>query len=93
MIKLGEDPTKTVGEKETRKKLLAFAKANGFENDLLSLFKKYDLLLKNCTSEKERKDIGKMGAYEVFCLFNKGGDLYIDGQLVYRDTNSNSIIK
>ena len=85
MIKLDSDKLKVLDEKETRKKLFEYAKRRGFEQDLIRLLNKYDNLMKNCTNEKERKDIGKLGSYEVFCLFNKGGDFYVDGQLVYSD--------
>jgi hypothetical protein len=89
----GSQPNlKVLGEKETRKKLLSFAKKNGFEQDLLQILGKYDSLMRNCPNEKERQDIGKLGAYEVFCLLNKGGDLYVDGQLVYSDPSKKTIL-
>jgi hypothetical protein len=87
MIKLDGDKTKlkVLDEKDTRKKLMNYARQRGFEQDLIILLNKYDILMRNCTNEKERKDIGKLGSYEVFNLFNRGGDLYVDGHLVYSD--------
>jgi len=87
----GSDPNnlsnKILDEKETRKRLLTHARMVGCEGQMLQLFAKYDKLLKNCTNEKERKDIGKMGAAEMFFLLGRGGELYVDGQLVYSEKN------
>ena len=87
-IKL-DDPqnlsNKVLPEKETRRRLLIQAKRLGFEKDMLLLMEKYDRLLRNCTNEKERADIAKLGAYEAYKLLGGGGELYIDGQLVAKD--------
>jgi hypothetical protein len=80
---------RVANEKETRRQLLKNAKIMGCEKDMLLLFAKYDKLLRNCTDAKERKDIGKMGVLEMYCLLGKGGQLYVDGQLVYDDKYSN----
>lgn len=77
---------KVLDEATTRKKMINFARQNGFEHDLLKIFNKYDNLLRNCTDEKERKDIGKLGALEVYNLLNRTGDLYVDGQLIAKET-------
>lgn len=76
---------KILPENETRKRLLKHAKLVGCEYDMKMLFKKYDNLLKNCTNEKEREDISKLGAYEVYRLLGGGGELYVDGKLVAKD--------
>jgi hypothetical protein len=76
---------KVLSERETRRRLLTHAKSIGFEKDMLLLFIKYDRLLKNCTNEKERSDISKLGAVEVYRLLGGGGELYIDGRLVIKD--------
>lgn len=76
---------KILGEKETRKKLLLKARFEGFEKDLLLLFAKYDKLMKNAKSDLERKDIAKLGAFEVWKLMGSGGELYVDNQLVAKD--------
>ncbi len=78
------DNVKILNEKETRQKLIARARSLGIERDLLTILNKYDNLIRNCPDEKERKDMGKLGAYEVYNLFNKGGSLYVDGMLVYK---------
>lgn len=83
------DPTnlsdKVLSEKETRSRLLTHARLLGFEKDMLILFAKYDKLLRNCTNEKEKVDISKLGAVEIYRLLGGGGELYIDGQLVMKD--------
>jgi hypothetical protein len=42
--------------------------------------------MRNCTNEKERLDIGKMGALETYRILGGGGELYINGQLVCKDS-------
>lgn len=76
---------KVLGEMESRRRVLKHARIVGMEKDMLILFAKYDKLLRNCTNEQERADIGKMGAYEVYRLLGGGGELYIDGKLVAKD--------
>jgi hypothetical protein len=83
---------KVMPEQETRKKILYHAKMVGCEGDMLKLFAKIDKLMRNCTNSKEREDIGKMGAYEVWRLLGGGGQLYVDGQLVADDENKNKVI-
>lgn len=75
---------KVLDEKATRAKLLARAKSLGIERDLIIILDKYDSLMRNCPNESERKDIGKLGAFEVYNLFNRGGELYVDGKLVHK---------
>lgn len=77
---------KVLGERETRKKLLNHARFVGCEREMLILMAKYDKLLNNCSNEKERTDIGKLGAYEIYRLLGGGGELYADGQLVAKDS-------
>jgi hypothetical protein len=72
-------------ERETRKRLLNQARRLGCEQEMLKIFAKYDGLQRNCTNQKEREDIGKLGAYEIYTLLDRGGKLYVDGQLVYDD--------
>jgi hypothetical protein len=72
-------------EQETRKRLLKHAKLLGCEGDMKLIFEKYDKLLRNCTNDKERADISKLGAYEVYSLLGGGGELYVNGQLVAKD--------
>src|SRR5579885_152962 len=72
---------KVLEERETRKRLLTHARLVGCERDMLLLFAKYDKLLRNCTNDQERRDIGKLGAVEVYRLLGGGGELYVDNQL------------
>jgi hypothetical protein len=76
---------KVLEERETRKRLLNHARSLGFEKDMLILFAKYDKLLRNCTNDKERADIAKLGAVEAYKLLGGGGELYVNGQLVMKD--------
>lgn len=73
---------KVLQEQETRRRLLAHSRMVGCERDMLLLFAKYDKLMRNCTNEKERDDIAKLGAVEVYKLLGGNGELYVDGQLV-----------
>lgn len=77
---------KVMGERETRTKLLTHAREIGAEKEMLILFAKYDKLLRNCSNEKERKDIGKLGSVEIYYVLGGGGELYVDGELVCKDT-------
>jgi hypothetical protein len=76
---------KVLGEQETRFRLLKHARLVGCEGDMRLLFEKYDKLLRNCTNEKERDDISKLGAYEIYRLLGGGGELYVNGNLVAKD--------
>ena len=76
---------KVLDERETRKRLLNHARLVGCEKDMLLLFAKWDKLFRTCTNEKERKDIGKLAAVDVYRLLGGGGELYVDGQLVVKD--------
>lgn len=85
----GTDPNnlnnKVLSEKETRLKLYSHAAQLGCGQEMKDLFKKYDQLLRNCTNDQERKDIGKMGIFEMYSLLGRGGELYVDGKLVYKE--------
>ena len=72
-------------ERETRKRFLTHARERGCEREMLILFAKYDGLMRNCTNQKEREDMRKLGALEVYRLLGGGGELYVDGQLVMKD--------
>ena len=77
---------RVVSEKESRRRWLNFARANGLEKEMLLLFAKYDKLMRNCTNDKERKDISKLGCVEFYKLLGGGGELFVDGQLVMKDS-------
>jgi hypothetical protein len=72
-------------ERETRKKLLSHARLVGCEKDMLLLFAKYDKLMRNCTNEKERRDMSQLACVDVYRLLGGGGELYVNGQLVCKD--------
>ena len=76
---------KVLDETETRRRLLRHARLVGCEMEMKLLLEKYDKLLRNCTNEKEKKDIGKLGCYEIYTLLGGGGELYVDNQLVAKD--------
>jgi hypothetical protein len=76
---------KVLPEEETRRKLLLKARKEGFEKDLLLLFAKYDKLMRNAKDDKERKDIAKLGAFEVWKLVGSGGELYVNNELVAKE--------
>jgi len=76
---------KVLDENETRKRLLRHARLVGCEMEMRLLLEKYDKLLRNCTNEKERADIAKLGCYEMYRLLGGGGELYVDNQLVAKD--------
>lgn len=76
---------KVLDERETRKRLLTHARMIGCEKEMLILLNKADTLLKNCTNEKERLDIGKLFILEIYKLLGGGGELYVNGQLVCKD--------
>jgi hypothetical protein len=76
---------KVYSEQETRKKLLNHARLVGCEKDMMLLFAKADKLMRNCTNDKEKADMGKVFCIEVYRLLGGHGELYLDGQLVCKD--------
>lgn len=76
---------KVLSEQETRKRLLTHARIVGCERDMLLLFAKYDKLMRNCSNETERQDMSKLACVEVYSLLGRGGELYVNGQLVCKD--------
>lgn len=77
---------RVLSEQETRSRLLKHARLVGCERDMLLLFAKYDKLMRTCPNEAERKDMAKLASVEVYRLLGGGGELYVDGQLVCKDT-------
>ena len=76
---------KVVPENETRRRILQHARLVGCEKDMIILLDKYDRLLRNCTNDRERQDISKLGCVEVYKLLGAGGELYVNNQLVVKD--------
>jgi hypothetical protein len=74
-----------LAEQEARKRLLTHSRIVGCEKEMLLLFAKADKSMRVCTNEKERTDMGKLFAIEVYRLLGGGGELYINGELVCKD--------
>jgi hypothetical protein len=74
---------RVASERQTRHKLLSWARQLGYEKDMLILFAKFDKMLKNCTNEEERKDMAKLGWSETLRLMGSYGTFFLDGKLVY----------
>ena len=72
-------------EKESRRRWLNLARQLGCEKETIIVFAKYDKLLRNCSNDKERKDIGKLGCIELHRLLSNNGKLVIDGEVVIDD--------
>lgn len=91
VFRLGEDgkvdlndfSDRVASERETRNKLLSWARQLGYEKDMLLLFSKFDKMQKNCTNEQERKDMAKLGWAETLKLMGSYGTFFMDGKLVY----------
>ncbi len=77
---------KILPEAESRRRILTHARLVGCEKEMLLLFAKYDKLLRSCTNEKERRDISALANVEVYKLLGGGGELYVNGQLVCKDS-------
>jgi hypothetical protein len=78
---------KIVDEATYRKNLLNEAKIQGCERELLHIFNKYDMLLRNCTNDLERKHIGMLGVLELSKLLDngnvgEGGSLIVNGETI-----------
>jgi hypothetical protein len=78
---------KAMSEKETRKKLMDFAKKVGAAEDLQHVFDKWDKLLA-LTSPNEKKDVAKMAVLEVQALLDihadTGNGLTIDDEIIIK---------
>lgn len=75
---------KVMGEKETRAKLLYRARCLGAdcEYQLKKIMDKYDNLLKNCTNDAERQDMGRLGSIEIFNILDLYGKMYQNDKLI-----------
>jgi hypothetical protein len=74
---------KVATERQTRQKLLSWARQLGYEKDMLILWAKFDKMLKTCPNEGERQDMAKLGWYETLKLMGSYGTFLVDGQVVY----------
>lgn len=83
-----DDPSqyngKIMSEKETRAKLLYRARCLGgdCEIQMKMLLAKIDGLMRNCTNDAERIDIGALGSSEVFKLLDFYGKLFQGQNLI-----------
>ena len=76
---------KVLDEKTSRQRLCNFAQERGCLKEVLIIFAKYDKLIRNCTNEKEKKDMVKLAIVEIFkCFGNNGGTLVVDGETVIK---------
>lgn len=79
---------KPLSEYETRMKLFSLAKSLGCDKELKIIFQKYDKLLKNCSNQKEAKDIMILANVEVHKLFNFRNSLVLEGkEIIPADTD------
>ena len=78
---------KVLSEWETRKNLLAHAKAIGAEGDLIQFFNKYDKLLRECKNEQERKQISIMANAELYRALGCFDGLSVDNQVIIEPSN------
>ena len=74
-----------LSERESRQRILTHARLNGCEKEMMLLFSKADKMLRNCKNDQERQDMGKLFCIEVYTLLGKGGELYVNGELVMKD--------
>ena len=74
-------------EKQTRDKILAYAKRLGCFVEVKQLMDKYDGLLRRCTNESERKHIATIGVTEIHKLIGFRGGLSVGGELIIPDDN------
>jgi len=73
---------KVLSEKETRNKIINYAKAVGCEPELSAIFNRVDLMLKNCNNAQERAEIAKYGAIEIYHILDSYGELEVSGKIV-----------
>jgi hypothetical protein len=68
---------KPMTERRSREQLIAHAREHGCEQELLTIFKRYDDLLKGCKTAEERNAVATMGVLEVDSFFGGKGNLSI----------------
>ena len=94
----GDDPNnyndKILDEKETRRRIMNFARSLGCEKELYQLLVKWDNKMRLCGNEEERKHMSELGNVEIFLLLKSakhmGGEstdakLVVNGKVVYSD--------
>ncbi len=74
---------KILSEYETRKNMLEIARMLGCEGDVIEIFNKYDVLLKNCSNVQERHAISLMGNQEIHRLLSSDpGELIVGNKII-----------
>lgn len=98
LLKAKKDPHAAMSYDHNLSRMLnAFSKKPlGYEHELLCIFDKYDNLLKNCRSDKERHAVGSMGVVEVSKLLDDGevgmgGSLTVNGTVIADKLNKKEI--
>ena len=69
---------RTLSEEKTREKLINYARYLGCEVEFVTLLNKYDTMMRNCSNEQERIDMGKVGAYELLQLIELHGGTIVE---------------
>ena len=69
-------------EQEMRKQILNFAKALKCVPEVMTIFNKYDVLLKKAADANEKYQIGIAGVTELHKLFSCKGALIVNNQIV-----------
>jgi hypothetical protein len=77
---------KIKSEKETRANILEIARQLGCEGDILKIFHKYDMMLRNCTNPMERQAISIAGNEEVhFLLSSRPGFILVGNKVIGKE--------
>jgi len=82
---------KVLDEKETKRNLINYARMNGFEAEMRELYDKFEKMHASCHNEKEKKDIAKLLALEIYRLLGDSGDLYVDNEIVFKEQRKENI--
>lgn len=69
-------------EKESRRRMLAMAKAKGYYEDLKQKLDYWDAKMRTCTNQKELDDMQKVAILDIFSLYDPAPGLSIDGEVV-----------
>lgn len=86
-------PKKPINEKQSRARLLGFARLSGCEADLLKIFNRYDDLMKGCKTDEEKKAVATLGCLEVHNFFGGDGGLTVGGKIIKPDPSFRDLPK
>jgi hypothetical protein len=85
---------KVLDEKETRKRLFNYAESLGCKKEIFAILTKWEMRMKNCTNDQERKHMSELGCVEVFQMLKSakhmggestGAKLVVNGKVCYED--------